>query len=246
MSLATVSTGDVIRQQVIYKWYSYTYLLRSLVLLQVIGIIFSAIGSGGMATTNDLFSIEVSTYSTNTVFAFTIFWMFVTPAMLTAKNYLYEDFSFVTNRFISQVSNAILFASVVLIAAIFTVLSSYLIYLIMLLVRPAEYFPGLSTVGSPGELFIAGAGMFGYYLMAVALGYLFGTLLKISKLFFALIPAIIFVPNILQNYVLFEFAHLFYVQESSLLIFLVKALFTAVILYGLAVALTNNSEVREI
>ncbi|WP_404407443.1 hypothetical protein [Jeotgalibacillus malaysiensis] len=47
MSLATVSTGDVIRQQVIYKWYSYTDLLRSLVLLQVIAIVFSALGTGG-------------------------------------------------------------------------------------------------------------------------------------------------------------------------------------------------------
>ncbi|WP_404407445.1 hypothetical protein [Jeotgalibacillus malaysiensis] len=192
-----------------------------------------------------MFSLEVTTYSTNVVFVFTVFWLLVTPAMITSKNYLYEDFSFVTTRLITQISNAIFFTAVTLIATIFTVMSGYLIYMIMSLVRPAQYFPGLSTIGSPGELFITGAGMFGYYLMAVAIGSLFGTLLKISKLFFVLIPAVLFFPVFLQTYVLNEWLFSFYVQESSLLIFLVKAIATALILYSLAIFLINKREVRE-
>ncbi|AJD90037.1 hypothetical protein JMA_07200 [Jeotgalibacillus malaysiensis] len=245
MSLATVSTGDVIRQQVIYKWYSFTELLRSLVFMQVIAIIFSAIGTGGMGTSDDMFSLEVTTYSANIVFAFTLFWLLVTPAMITSKNYMYEDFSYVTTRLITQISNAIFFVAVTLIATVFTVLSSYLIYLIMSLTRPAQYFPGLSTVGSPGELFIAGAGIFGYYLIAVAIGYLFGALLKISKLFFVLIPMVLFVPGLLDAYFFYEFLNMFYVQESSLLLFLFKAVLTALAGYGAAVLILNKREVRE-
>lgn len=245
MSLAAVSTGDVIRQQVIYKWYSYTDLLRSLIFLQVIAIIFSAIGTGGMGTSDDMFSLEVTTYSTNLVFAFTVFWLLITPAMITSKNYLYEDFSYVTTRFVTQISNAILLIAVVLIATTFTVMSSYLIYLIMALVNPAQYFPGLSTVGSPGELFVGGAGMFGYYLIAVAIGYLFGTLIKISKLFFVLIPILLVVPDLLEAYFLYEFLNMFYVQESSILLFLIKAVITALAAYSVAILILNKREVRE-
>ena len=48
MSLQEVSLYEVVRKQVVYKVKSYTGILQSLMVLQVIGLFIAASGSSGM------------------------------------------------------------------------------------------------------------------------------------------------------------------------------------------------------
>ncbi|MFB1082893.1 hypothetical protein [Jeotgalibacillus sp. JSM ZJ347] len=246
MSLATVSTGNIIRQQVIYKCYAMADLWRSLVVIQLIAIFFSALGSGGMGTSDDIFSLSVSTFSNDIVFFFTVFWMLVASALITSKSYRYEDFSYVTTRLISQVSNGILLLVTVLTASLFTILSNYVIYLSIFLFRNDEFYPGLATVGAPGELLLTFSAMFGYLLIASAVGYFFGVLIQFSKFFIAIIPLVLFGPTMVRSLFIFEFGYYFYAQESSIILFMTKTIITALLLYAASILVMNRKEVREV
>ncbi|MBM7579561.1 hypothetical protein [Jeotgalibacillus terrae] len=246
MSLATVSTGNLIRQQIIYKCYAMADLWRSLVVIQLIAIFFSAIGSGGMSTSDDMFSLSISSFSNDAVFMFTVFWILVSSALITSKGYRYEDFSYVTTRMISQVSNGILLLITVLTASLFTVMSNYVIYMAVYLFRDIEFYPGLASVGAPGELLLTFLAMTGYLLLASAVGYFFGVLIQISKYFIAIVPIMIFGPTMVRPLFIYEFGYDFYAQEPSVFLFLVKTIGTALVLYVCGVALMNRKEVREI
>ncbi|TFE02067.1 hypothetical protein [Jeotgalibacillus salarius] len=246
MSLATVSTGDVIRQQVIYKCYAMADLWRSLVVIQLIAIIFSALGSGGMGTSDDMFSLDVTTFSTDTVFLFTVFWLIVTSALITSKSYRFEDFSYVTTRGISQASNGILLLLTVFTATVFTIMSSYVIFMTILVFDKGDFYPGLASVGTPGEVYLSFLAIFGYLLVAAGAGYFFGILIQISKLFIGIIPVILFGPLFVRSYLIYEFGYQFYALETSITLFMIKAIGTALVLYGAGSLILNKKEVREI
>lgn len=247
MSLATVSTGKLIRQQFIYKCYAVADLWRSLVVIQLIAVLFSVLGTGGMSTSDDMFSLRISTFSNDTVFMFTIFWLVIISALITTKNYRYEDFSYVTTRNISQASNAILLLAIVLLSSLFIVMSNYVIYLAILIFRDTSFYPGMASVGTPGEMLLSLGAVFGYAIVAAAGGYFIGVLIQLSKVFIAVIPVVLFGPAMMgTSLALYEFFYEFYAQEASLTLFLVKMLITAAILYLAGVSILNRREVREL
>ncbi|MDG5472948.1 hypothetical protein P6709_14435 [Jeotgalibacillus sp. ET6] len=245
MSLSKITLGEAVKKQYKYKLFSYYDAIKSLLIIQLIAIVFSFIGSGGSSTSDMNVTISVDTYSSDVVFFFTVLWMFITAILLTTRAYRYEDFSFITNRISSQLANTLYLLTGAAAGTITTVLSTFLLYVIFYFTNSSETIFGYSAAGSPGELMLAAGGTFFYLLAAAALGYFLGVLTQINRLlgFFAA-AILLFLPMFLGQFYIFNQISTFYFQESSLLLFGLKILLSALLLFCAAILLLNKREVR--
>ena len=83
-----------------------------------------------------------------------------------------------------------------------------------------------------------------YMLLVSAIAYLLGMLVQANITFVILLPAIIFA--LLKVYSDFaQFVFMFYVGETSLPLFALKAIITSIILFGVSLLLSNEKEVGQ-
>ncbi|MGD7045059.1 hypothetical protein [Jeotgalibacillus proteolyticus] len=245
MSLTKITLGEAVKKQYKYKLFSYYDAIKSLLIIQLIALVFSFIGSGGSSTSDMNVTISVDTYSSDIVFFFTVLWMFITAILLTTRAYRYEDFSFITNRLSSQLSNALYLITGAAVGTLTTVLSTFLLYVIFYFTNPSQNLFGYSSAGSPQELLLAAGGTFFYLLAAAALGYFLGVLTQLNRILgFAFVAIILFLPMFLGQFFIFKQIYIFYFQEPSLLLFGLKILLSALLLFAAAILFLNKREVR--
>ncbi|MEW9502627.1 hypothetical protein [Jeotgalibacillus marinus] len=244
MPLTKVSLGSVVGKQYVYKLFSYADAIKSLIIVQLIAIAFSFLGSMGGGTGNGQVNIWVSYYSIDIVVVFTMLWVFTTAILLTSKAYRYEDYSFVTNRLSSQLSNIAFLLTAAMTGTITAILSGYFIFLITHL-RNVPMLNSTAAVGSLSEIVLATCGAFLYLVLVGAFGYFVGACAQISKLFILIFPAVFFVISIVfeSSFIVEQFFQ-FYFMEKSIWIFGVKVLVTSVALYGIALMIFSKREVR--
>ena len=103
-------TNQLIWQKTVKKQYFFKLkanidAFSSLVWIQLLAHLFSlgGVASMGMGGTN--LSVDVKYYSADLVIGFTMLWAFVTAITITTKPYRNHDFTFVTNRLSSSLSN---------------------------------------------------------------------------------------------------------------------------------------------
>jgi len=245
MSLSKVSLGEVVWKQFRYKWNSYTDAFKTLIIVQLIALFFSASGTGSSGGSAWTVSYNFRFYSIDIVWFFTMMWIFITAILLTSKSYRYEDFSFITNRLTSQLANYLFLIACVLIGTVTTLLASFPLHFIMLFINGGESFAPIPTLLPFEEFGLSFIGISFYLLLAGAAGYFLGALAQISKLFIIIIPAaFIFAPLFTMNYAAYEFFNDFYFQESSILLFILKIVGTSFALLLLSHIILNKKEVR--
>ncbi|WP_227396415.1 hypothetical protein [Jeotgalibacillus aurantiacus] len=246
MSLTNVSTAEVIKKQFVFKLSTYKDFWRSLLIVQLIGLVFSSVANTGGSMMSDYYSVNISTYSINVVFFFTLFWAAITAFLIASRSYRYEDFSFITNRLTSSISSALFIVTVTFTAAVFTVLSSYVIFMVMKIVADSDTLPGTTVIGGFGEQTVTFIGIFGYLLLIASAGYLLGNLVQIHRAFIILIPILFVLPGMMTvRFPVINYIFEFYFQESSVLLFAVKMLLTATVFFLLAVLGLRREDVRE-
>ncbi len=245
MSLKTINLAETVKKQFVFKLKANIDVFSSLVWIQLLAILFSlnGVASMGMGGTN--LSVDVKYYSADLVIIFTMLWSFVTAITITTKPYRNHDFTFVSNRLSSSLSNILFLLTASFIGSITATLAGNLVKLLVSILFKQELFHFYT-----GSLeFVLGIGVTIIYVFFLSsIGYLIGTLVQVSKGFIILIPVLflgtIFLAASMHTEPLLIQIFQFYVFESSLLFFILKTLLTTVLFFVAAISLLNRMEVR--
>lgn len=245
MSSKKISLFELVKKQTAMKLKAFYSFFTVLLFIQMIAMFFSYIGTVTYGSSVDYIYLEVSFFSADAVIGFTLLWAFITSILLTTKAYRNSDFSFVTNRLASNLSNIsfLLFAS--LIAGITAFFSRYLLRVIKF--YTTDVFTVQPFVEPAPEIVIGAAATILYVLLFCSLGYFSGMLVQIHKLFLVLLPvsflgALMLGEKFSDGSVNPVFG--FIGGETSFFMFVVKVVLIVVLMFGSATGLTNRLEVR--
>jgi len=248
MSLARTNLMEVVKRQYLFKLKSYIQVFMTLVVLQLLGMLFSFNGVGMMGSSNGSVEVDIQYYSADIVVVFTMLWAFITAILITTKAYRNDDFAFVTNRLSSNLSNMLFLLTASILGGVLAILSSYLMKVMMYLVGQ-QFVNATNVTAVPIELLLGIAATVFYVFLASALGYFVGTLVQINRTFIVLIPVLffgsMFVGEVSGKGKFVTAAFEFIFNEPSLLLFIIKIIVIAGLLFGSAFVLTNRMEVKQ-
>ncbi|MBU8879952.1 hypothetical protein BGM26_13285 [Bacillus sp. FJAT-29790] len=245
MSLMRANLGEIVKKQCAYKRKANIDSFSSLVMIQMIAILFSFGGSGMMGSSSGNMTIDVKYYSADIVIAFTMIWSLVTAITITTKPYRNQDFTFVTNRMSSSLANIFFLLIASIIGAITASLASYLLRALGYLLFDYQFY------GHPfllKELILGIFITFLYVFCISSIGYLIGTLVQVNKIFIGVIPVLVIGSSILDSSMQREpfIANVFqfFFMESSIGLFIFKIVITAAIFFIASISILNRMEVR--
>ncbi|MFP7300290.1 hypothetical protein [Neobacillus niacini] len=245
MSLSKTRLLDVVKKQYFYKFKAYKQVFVSLIFIQLLAVFFSFNGVGMMGSSSENVEIDIQFYSADMVIIFTIIWAFITAILLTTTAYKNDDFTFVSNRLSSNLSNLLYLLTASIIGGVSAMLSTSFMKIIMYLYGGQGY---ISASPSLSEVIIGYSSTILYIFLFSGLGYFFGTLVQISKVFAIVIPGVFIGAGILGvgslGYEWVKSIYQFIFTESSILVFVLKALILAALLFSGSIALSNRMEVR--
>ncbi|WP_332628691.1 hypothetical protein [Halalkalibacter flavus] len=249
MSLTEVSFASVVKSQFRYKVKAYLGVFVSLMILQLIAIIFSFNGVSSFGSGSDSFSVTVSRYSANMVITFTFLWAFITAILLTTRAYRYDDFSFVTNRLSGSLSTVLFLLFACAAAGISAMLSSFLLKNIIYFFFTDITLAGGLPQAAPGEFIIGTIATILYVILFSSAGYFIGTLVQLHRFFAVSVPGVIFGSLFigdqsgLGNVIVWINEFLF--SETSFFIFISKIIIFSGIFFVSSFYLLNRLEVRQ-
>jgi hypothetical protein len=249
MSLSRVGLTDVVKIQYAYKLKSYIQVYMTLVVLQLLAVLFSFNGVGMMGSSTASIEVDIHYYSADIVVIFTMLWSFITAILITTKAYKNDDFAFVTNRVSSNISNMLFLLTASFIGGITAMLSTHLMKVIMYFFRGKNLLDRTSVMASPEDLLVGIVTTIFYVLLFCALGYFVGTLVQLNKVFVVLLPAlcfgVLFLGAVSGNAIFVKSIFEFFFTESSLPLFIVKVIFTVSLLFSSTFVMSNRMEVRQ-
>lgn len=244
MSLSKPTAGFIIKQQFRYKREAYLDQFISLIMLQLLALLFSFGSTTSMGFGTDSVFVNVGYYSVSVVLIFTMLWGLVTGVYLTTKSYRYDDFSFVTNRMTSNVSNSLFLLYASVFAGLTAMLTSFLQKVLLYFFSGQEILMNFDLMEYFGEMFLGISAAILHVIFMSAIGYFIGTLVQLNKIFVVVIPAMIILGiNYFDKFASEVF--LFYYGESSFLFFSIKIIVTATVLFISAAIVSNRLEVRK-
>lgn len=241
---------DIVKKQVNYKLNAYTGVFSSLMIIQIIGILFGfgAIGSSGFGM-NDTLDVSKENFSNDVPVVFTMFWAFITGVLVTTKAYRNDIFSLVANRLSHHLSSFLFLLISACIAGVTMVLSGSIIQLSAQFKVDSILIASTSIIQNPVEFLAMIATAILYTILFMSVGYIVGSVAQKSMALVVLIVVALFVAPILQldlNIGTFigEVAK-FFGEETSLLIFSLKILAAAAFLFAASIGVTNKLEVKK-
>jgi len=246
MFLAEANSWSVVKKLYVYKLRALIGMFSTLVFVQLLAFAFSVGGSGRSITYSGNSSVTVQLYSGLTIFVFTLMWAFFIGISVTAKHHRDAEFSFVTNRLTSNVSNIAFLLTACLIGGITAPLLGYVLRFAVYWTTDKEFVLN-SAAQSPLEPLIGMIVTFLYAGLLASIGYTAGMLVQRNRLFIVLLPGLSIGLLILgaRQGVLLPAIVDFYFNEPSLAVLGVKIIITQFILYMLSILISNRLEVRQ-
>lgn len=241
MFFAEASLSQIIGKQLLYKLKASSFI--GLILMHIIVMLFSVSGSGMYSSGSSSFNVTVKYYSGDVVFFSTLVWILAISVLYTKNQYKNIDFTFVSNRISSCLSDIALLITFCVAGGITSSLSGMLLRVVFYSTTPAGHVLE-STFRLPlNEILIGMAANIFYLLLVAGIGYLFGMMLEVHKAFAIIVPA--FLLGLARTQDEFFLATLkFFTNESSLLFFSGKVMVTSALLFTLGILLYNRMEVR--
>lgn len=249
MSLAETNVSRVAKKLYRYKLKAYMNLFFTMIVLQVMALLFSLGGVGSMFVGFASGAVRLRYYSSDMLVVFTAFWIFIVAVMITTKEYRDIDFVFVANRLRSNVANIAFLATASMVGGLTAILGGSVL-------RVAIYFSLLGGENialdnfflTPWELLITITAATLYFLLLGAIGYFSGILVQLSKAFIVLLPGIFIGFMIVAvrsgHASILVDAMSFFLDETSVIVLVTKILLSAGILFFGATALSGRLEVR--
>ncbi|MBS4192666.1 hypothetical protein KHA94_21225 [Bacillus sp. FJAT-49705] len=245
MSLKNVNLTEVVKRQYFFKLKANIDAMSSLVFLQLLAMLFSMGGSNSFHSSYDQVALEVSYFSGDVIIGFTMIWAFVTAITITTRQYRNHDFSFVTNRLSSSLSNILFLLTASIIGGITAILARNLL-LVFKYIFSEEQIYGIPLTFQ--DLLLGVSATIIYLFAVSAIGYLIGALVQISKAFVVLIPVLfigmLFIDGVMNRDPFIAYVFEFYVMESSFGLFFVKMVSTAALFFIASISILNRLEVR--
>lgn len=245
MSLSTANLFDTVKKQFAFKLKANIDTFSSLVGLQLLAILFSLGGSGSFMSSSQGMHLQVKYYSADVVIIFTMLWALVTAITITTKQNRNNDFTFVTNRLSSGLSDILFLLIGSLVGAITAMLSKYLPLVIAILIFHEDLYSAPLDVS---HIFLGFAMSFIYIFAVSSIGYLVGILVQVNKLFAGFIPVLVigslFLDASMQREPTVISIFQFYVMEPSILLFTLKMILTSALLFLASIFILNRLEVK--
>ncbi|MDR7074363.1 hypothetical protein [Fictibacillus barbaricus] len=246
MYLAEVNAWDIVKKQYQYKLQSYMGVFTSLIVIQIIAILFSFNGTGMSGGGSSTFSYSLNYYSGSMILIFTMIWGLITAIIITSKAYRYDDYSFITNRGTTHTSNLLFLLSASIFAGITVLLCTHFIQVLYIYSVNSEsvMFEQLTIIQNLKGI----SGTILYIFFFTSIGYFIGSLIQISRLFIFVLPVLFFgaviadglgkeqsmIPHVIK----------FFGNESSFGLFILKILAASALMYGFAIIISKKLEVR--
>ncbi len=249
MSLVETSLWAVVKKQYIFKLQSYANLFVSLIIVQLIALLFSAGGMIGISSIgwNNIL-VEVKLYSGTGIFIFTGLCTLANSFILTLPLCRNIDFSFVSNRLSANMANICFLVTASIAGGVTATLGSILLRNIIYYTGGSEEILETCFMIAPGELITGMAVAILYLLLLSAAGYFTGVLIQLHRSLLVILPALIF------SVICYEAAneHIrilsrmidFYVLERSPFLFSLKIIISASLIWIGAILLSNRKEAR--
>lgn len=248
MSLKEISLSSITLKHYVYKLKGHSGLVYSLMFVQLLGLLLSmGPGSGSGGSGGDFLSVSVREYSADAILIFSFVWIIVMASLLGSKDYRSMEFSLVTNRISSHLSNILILVTGSVFAGVTSTLMSALHRILLVItLNPSEFIFGGLRIASANLLL--GIFVSSLYMLLLAAGaYLVRMIIELNKSFGIILSLVIiaFVFGTVRIFAL-NIGNLihFYTSESSLGIFVIKVLFTVLVLFGLSIFTSNRMEVK--
>lgn len=244
MSLTEPSPLSIIKVQYLFKLKSYTSMFINLIAVQVLGILLSF---GGVS------SIQSSTYKVDhitgdLIIILTFIWL-VTLGILTARESFDLDFSFVTTRLTSNLSNILFLITSSIMAGVSATLCGLFLRTIMFINNTNV----LVTSFEPYQLLISVAAVSLYAVLISSFGYFLGMVIRKKRILIVLLPIIAvvllffepgtFYQNISHQGIITS-SITFFTQENSFTIFVAKSLSVSILFYLGVITFSSRMEVK--
>lgn len=246
MSLTRTNLTETVRKQYFFKLKANIDVFSALVGLQLLALLFSFNGVGSTGSSGGGISIDVKYFSVDIVLAFTFIWAFTTAITITTKPYRNHDFTFVTNRLSSSLSNILFLFTISIIGGLTTMLSGNLLKVLIYVFSDQVLYS--SNTGGLKEFFMGVCLAFFYVFFISSIGYLVGSLVQVSKLFVLLFPVsiigIMFLDASLGKEPTVLSIIQFFVMETNIIPVIGKVLLATSVLFIAAVSILNRLEVR--
>ncbi|WP_380086640.1 hypothetical protein [Evansella tamaricis] len=248
MYLAKPTIGKVIKKQFIYKLKANLEVYATLVGVQLFALLLSFNAVAGSGGGNNFINIRTNYYSVDLVIIFTMFWAFITAIILTTKTSRNEDFNFVTTRMISNLSNGCFLLTASIVGGVTAMLTTFMQKIILFFIGGDIFLLPENVTSYMLEVFMGSGVAILHVLLLSMLGYFIGTLVQLNKIFAVVLPIVFFgllftggqngPPLVLTQ--IFQF----FFSETSLVLFVLKAILSAALLLNLSIYLSNRLEVR--
>lgn len=244
MSSKEVSLRSITLKQYVYKLKGYLGLVYALIIAQVLGLLFSMNPMGSSSTGSNELMVSVQTHSTDIVRFFSIAWIFAIAVLLTTKQYKNIEFSLVSNRISSNLSNLLLLLSYAILGGI----TSTLIDVVQRIILYFTFDP--SRIVLDGFFISTHDLMLGFWVTSLymilisSIGYLLRTTMEINKIF-AVIAPIGLVGLLRVHAESFMMIFRLFTSESSLSLFTMKIIMGSALFFGISAFLSNRMEVRK-
>ena len=242
MSLVNNNLMSVVKKQYVFKLQSFSRFFLVIIVTQILGMLFALSNAGGMsATSNDIYSFSIDYNSSIQVFIFTIACVAGITAFLNLKEYKDIDFTFVSNRMSSNLSNIGFLVSLSLFGAITSALSGVSIRVIKYLFIGSSKIAEIGFFLTPLEIMCSIGATFLYILLLSSVVYFCTAITRISNVFIIVIlAAVLLLPqtSIFSNLVSF------YGKEHNFFFFMIKTIITEVLFFLASILVSNNMEVR--
>lgn len=248
MSLTKPSLAKTVKRQFRFKLKSYAGMFTTLLILQLMGLLFSLTGMAGFSSTHAGWDLSIQYYSADIVVAFTMLWGFMSATQIKTKVFREDDFAFVTSRLSNDLANIIFLAVTSLIGGVTALLSGFLLKVVVYLLFGTTPIIHTGYVETPAELLMGTLAAAMFIFMFSSAGYLTGTFIHLHKILAYIIPAaviglIILWPQMTDTQLL-PAAGEFYFQERSFWLATCKVILTAGVLLAGSIMISRRLEVR--
>lgn len=244
------SLSNVVFKQYNYKLKAYYSVFSTLIIIQLLALLFS-LGSVGMSSTGfSNATVTVSIYSADIVVVFTFLWAFIIAILMTTKAYRNDDFTFITNRLSHNLANFLFIVTASMIGGITAILSRYVLQVVKYYSSSLHFTKSNINFSELLQFLIGISATSLYVLLFSALGYLIGTIVQRNKLFAFLIPTAfigLYILGITQpdnapiRLIQTMFQFVFF--ETSFPLFLLKVFGLTALMFASSIALSNRLEV---
>lgn len=243
------TAASLIAKSYLFKLRAYSGYFCGLVLAQIIEILLILTGASTSSFSTLNLTVTEYTSGTTLVLVFSIAWIFVASLMLASRSSKNAAFCFPGNRLTDSLSDGAFLLTACLFGCIATVLVCSSQRIVIFLFHPGTilaqgFYPTLRTS------VILAAGSFFYMVLVSAVGYLSGTLIRLSKVFIVVAPALLL-------YIFFSLLNtnnsppfwravrdsLF--NQHSLALFALFTVSAAALFYAISFIMANRMEVKK-